>query len=390
MKKRYIVGAALFVSQFVFSQVTISNGIHVIEISGLVSAFYNNRPLKDGFENKKNNRLDLRDARLQIEGRIGKTWEYELQYDFADAPYNGKDADAENPGLMDASVTYKGLGFVDIQGGYGKLYYGHSALVPFQFSPHWQRAQIAKGDLESIRDLGITLKKDFWSQRINAYAGVYTGLGEMSVKNGDNDASGKFEYVGRVDFSYPSRMKYRDIDDDIAPIPMFQIGLNARYADKTLPKGEVFPTGAEGAYGWKMIDGKRYGYALDISAMYKGLSAQFEIHKIKAEPQSATNQLYQGYTLDQTGGYVQAGGFLTQLNYNFKKARTILSVRYEELDLNELVPGKSKRLSGAIAYKISGYNAMIKAQYFNVLQEESINPLKWKEQFRIGFQLGFK
>ncbi|WP_312750905.1 porin [Epilithonimonas hominis] len=389
MRKIYILGM-LFISQIVFSQVTISNGNHVVEISGLISSYYNYRPLKEGFENKKNNRFELRDAQLQIEGRIGKIWEYELKYDFADASYNGEDFDAENPGLMEASVTYNGLKFVDIQGGYGKLYYGRSSIVPFQYSPFWQRAIIAKGDLQSARDLGITLKKDFWNQKVNAYAGIYTGLGEMSVKNGDNDASGKFEYVGRVDVSYPSRVRYRDIDDDISPIPMFQLGLNARYADKALPSGKTFPPGAAGDYDWKMINGKRYGYGLDFFAMYKGVSAEFEIHKIKAEPQNASDPLYKGYTLEQTGGYVQAGGFLTQLNYNFKKINTIFSVRYEELDLNDLVPGKAKRFSGAVAYKINGYNAMIKAQYFNILQEESIDPLKWKEQFRIGFQLGFK
>lgn len=378
---------ALFV-QSAYAQLTISNGEHTVEISGFISTYYNSRVLKPGNVNEKNDRFQLRDAQIQLEGRIGKKWEYELQYDFADASYSGPGFDAENPGLMEASVTYKGLEFVDVQAGYGKLYYGHSSLVPFKFSPYWSRTEITNGNLETNRDVGITLKKDFWNEKINFYGGVYSGLGEMSIRNGDNDASGKLEYVGRIDASYPTKMKYRDIDEDVTPIPMVQIGFGARYANKVLPKGEIFPTGVLGDFNLKAVNGKRTGIEFDLTAMYKGFSFQYEIHKIKAQPINETDPLFQGYSLEQTGGYVNAGGFFAQLNYNFKKAHTIASFRYEEADLNDLVPGKSKRLSGALAYKL-GHNAMLKGQYYHILKEESIDPFKWKNQYRLGFQIGF-
>ena len=70
--------------------------------------------------------------------------------------------------------------------------------------------------------------------------------------------------------------------------------------------------------------------------------------------------------------------------------KTIVSARYEELDLNDLVKGRSERFSTAIAYQMNGYNAMIKFQYFNIIKEESIDPLKWDEQFRLGMQFQFK
>jgi hypothetical protein len=51
------------------------------------------------------------------------------------------------------------------------------------------------------------------------------------------------------------------------------------------------------------------------------------------------------------------------------------------------VKGNSTRFSPAIAYKLKGYNAMIKFQYFNVIkEEESIDPFKWREQYRLGMQ----
>jgi len=371
-------------------QVTISNGNHVLEISGGVSSYYNHRILKETNDNRNKDRFKLRDAQIKLEGRIGDVWAYELQADLVDiAETSNGIIDPENPGLMDAYIRYKGLEFMDIQVGYGKLFYSRSSMVPFGFTPYWQRAQIARGDLFSRRDVGVTLMKNFWRQQVNVYLGVYTGLGEVSL-NGDNDASGQPEYVGRVDISFPSRYRYRDIDDRHTPIPVFSLGLNARYTNKTLPEGRDFPEGAAGEFGYKAIDGKRYIYGLDFSWQYKGFSGQFEIHQIRAEPQSPGDPLFQGLLEEQTQGYVLAGGYLAQLNYFEKNTKTIFSLRYEELDLSDLVAGKSQRFSPAVAYQINGYNAMIKFQYFNIIKEEAIDPLRWTEQFRIGLQLQFK
>ncbi len=374
-----------------FAQLTISNGNHVLEISGSVSAYYNYRDLKSGEVEKNKDRFKLRDAQLQLEGRIGNIWEYELQMDFADMSANNNNAepDPENPGLMDAYIKYKGLKFMDVQVGYGKLFYSRNSMVPFSFSPYWQRADLIRGDVFSRRDVGVTVMKDFLNQRLNVYAGIYTGLGEVSL-NGDNDASGQPEYAARIDFSYPCRYRYREIDDRITPVPMFTVGINGRYANKTLPEGEVFPANAEGEYGLKVINGKHYIYGFDAAFQYMGFSGQFEMHQIKGEPALANDPLLHNLTQAQTGGYFLAGGYVAQLNYFAKSIKTILSARYESLDLNDLVKGNSRRFSPAIAYQIDGFDAMIKFQYFNILKEETVDPFKWKEQYRIGIQLNFK
>lgn len=390
--KRILCLLALFsfTNFSLFAQLTLGNGEHVLEFSGGVSTYYNQRVWKETTDNKNKDRFRLRDAQLQLEGRFKNTLEYELQVDFVDlASFATGEIDPENPGLMDAYVIYKGLGFVDVQMGYGKLYYSRSSLVPFTYSPYWQRTQLVRGNLFSRRDVGLTLMKDFWRQRINAYAGVYTGLGELSLR-GDNDATGQPEYVGRVDFAYPTRYRYRDIDDKVSPIPMFQIGANGRYMNKPLPVGRSFPAYSTGEFGLKIINGERYAYGMDAAFQFMGFSAQFEIHQLLIRPQWEDDALFQGFTLDQTDGIVRAGGYMTQLNYFHKAWKTIYSVRFEELDLNDLVPGNSQRLSIALAYQFKGFDSMVKFQYFSILSEEVIDPLRWTEQFRVGWQYNFK
>ncbi|MBS7787107.1 hypothetical protein KIH23_07335 [Flavobacterium sp. CYK-55] len=391
MRPNYFLILMAAYSPFSWAQLTLSNGNHMLEITGNVSTYFNQRTLKSDQRDHSKDRFKLRDAQIELEGRVGGDFEYELKFDLADmADNNGTtQIDPENPGLMEASVTYKGLGWFDIQTGYGKLYYSRSALVPFGYSPYWQRAELTRGSVFSTRDVGVTLMKNFWRQRANIYLGAYTGLGEWSL-NGDNDASGQLEYVGRVDVSYPARYRYREIDDHLSPTPMFSLGLNARYTNKSQPDGETLPAEALGEYGIKVIDGKRTAYGLDASFQYMGFSAQFELHQLKFEPRKENDPLFLNFNPSQTRGYVLAGGYIAQLNYFVKKWHTIVSARYEELDLNDLAPGNSQRFSSALAYQIHGYNAMVKFQYFNIIHEESIDPLKWTEQFRLGMQFQFK
>lgn len=372
------------------SQVTLGNGSHVVELSGGISTYYNHRVLKPTSDNRNKDRFRLRDAQFQIEGRVGNTWEYELQVDWVDLSRLAEgEIDPENPGLMDAYVIYKGLSWIQIQAGYGKLYYGRSSLVPFQYSPYWQRAQIVRGDVFSRRDVGITFMQNYWRQRINVYGGVYTGLGEVSLR-GDNDASGQPEYVGRIDIAYPSRYRYRDIDDKVSPTPMFQLGINGRQANKVLPPERSFPAFSEGPYQLKLIHGSRSVYGMDASFQYMGFSGQFEIHQLVARPRDPQSALYQNYTAEEADGFIKAGGWIAQAHYFVKPLKLILSGRYETLDLIDLVPGASHRAGAALAYQIKGFDSMIKIQYFSILKEETIDPIRWTEQFRIGWQYQFK
>jgi hypothetical protein len=367
-------------------QYTISDGQHVLEISGSFSSYLNLRSMKPGELDKNNDRFSLRDAQIQFEGRVGTRVEYDLQVDIADLISGG--SDPENPGLMDAWMKYKIPQWFDVQVGYGKIYYSRSSLVPFNFTPYWQRTEMTRGNFFSRRDVGITLLKDFWKKKINAQFGVYNGLGETTLRT-TNDASGKFEYVGRVEFCYPSPFRHRDIDDKHVPIPMFALGLNGRYANKVLLSGEFFPSGSAGDFGFKVFSGEKLTYGLDFAAQWKGFSAQFEIHQIKGTPADTNSFLLRGLSQAQTKGYFLAGGYYGQLNYHSKKLRTIISVRFDENNLSDLIPGINQRISGALAYQLDGFNSMIKMQYVHILKEESINVARWTDQVRIGWQYAF-
>ena len=230
MKAIIVDRAILFFDGKSNAQVTIFNGKHVLEISGSISTYYNDRQLKEGEFDKNKNRFKLRDAQLDFEGRVGSDYEYNLKVDFADMAANnsGVEIDPENPGLMEATVKYKGFDFLDIEMGYGKVYYSRSSMSPFGFSPYWQRSELVRGSIFSRRDVGVTLMKNFWKQRANVYVGAYTGLGELSLI-GDNDPSGQLEYIGRFDIAYPARYRYRDIDDRINTIPVLAIFDNRKY-----------------------------------------------------------------------------------------------------------------------------------------------------------------
>lgn len=379
----------LFLSHDVDAQHTIINGNHILEISGSLSTYYNYRWLKAGEFDQSKNRFTLRDAQIQCEGRIGNTWEYEFEADFADFVANiSGPPDAENPGLMEASAVYKGLKFVNIKIGYGKLPYSFQALAPFSQSPYWQGTEITRGDFFSRRDAGITFSKSLLKNRLNIDAGAYTGLGEKSL-TGENDASGALEYIGRAMFCYPAKYRYRMIDFNHSVIPVFEVAINGRYTKRNLPTGTTFPPGSTGAYGIKMIDGEKYVYGADAAFQFKGLSIQLEVHQIKATPNDSTSSLLNNTPKSFNKGYFKAGSWVTQVNYYLKPLHSVLSFRYENLNINDLVASYTERYAAAYAYKFRNSNAMLKIQYYFFGKEEVLADIKYKDQVRIGYQIVF-
>ena len=368
------------------AQVTLGNGDNSLEISGLISTYYNYRSLETGVEEKDKNRFNLRDAQIQLEGRKGNNWEYKLQVDLADILQ--KSADPENPGLMDAWIQYKGFKLFDVRVGYGKIAWSRSSLTPFTYSPYWQRAEFLRGSFLSRRDIGVDVSKTFWKQRASIDLGIYTGLGEASL-GGDNDASGALEYTGRFTLGWPTQFRNREIDDRHVRIPMFGLGLSGRYTKRNLPAGEFFPAGAASDYGIKVIDGTKRTVGIDFAAQWQGISAQFELIQSQLTPSDTSSNFLQGYTRQQTDGHFFAGGWVAQLNYHFAPAKLIISGRYETSNANDLLIGINERVSGAIAYQINGYQSMIKAQFIHIISSESINAGDWTNQFRIGWQYQF-
>ena len=171
MKNYIFIFITLLILNTAFSQLTISNGNHTLEISGAASTFFNYRSLKENEVDNSKNRFKLRDAQIALDGRVGTDWEYAVKVDFADIAANNANAiiDPENPGLMDANVTYKGWKIFEINAGYGKIKYSRTQLTPIFYTAYWQRAELSRGSIFAMRDIGLTVSKNFWKQRANIF-----------------------------------------------------------------------------------------------------------------------------------------------------------------------------------------------------------------------------
>ena len=165
--------------------------------------------------------------------------------------------------------------------------------------------------------------------------------------------SGKPEFIGRIEYSYPARNIYETVDMHDSPMPTFQCGVNARQTND----------GVSTFDGNYLINynGQKTAYGLDASIMYRGLSLQFEAHQAKIDSAmfSENNQ----YTSFKEGGY------LLQANYYYRPLKSVFCVRYDELNPNDLVYGNTQR---TMSY---AYNYFIRqnALCFKVLYEHHLN-----------------
>lgn len=374
------------ISKSAISQVQISKGDLKLNFGAVVSSYYNKRWIDEDASNQSQNkdRFKLRDARIYLEGQLGKKYELNLQIDFSSI--GNSIPDPENPTLFDANISYKASRNFKLTLGYGKLPFSRASLSPFIKSPYWQRAEFFRGDVFSRRDVGLTLEQSLWKKHIKVHAGAYSGIGEVFFQ-GDNDPSGSLEYILRVEAAYPGEYSYQEIDENNSATPKFCAAANIRYTERNLEEGESFITGQTGPYGLKSINGKRLGYGFDGAFYWQGFSMQAETELFKATPAMMNDPLLAGLPYAQTNGYLKFGGFMCQGNYHIQKAHTIVSLRYDLMDLNDLVQGKAERLSASLAYQLSGFNSMIKAQYFRILKEDPIDSQRYHDQFRIGWQL---
>ena len=373
------------------SAFTLSSGANTLQIGGRLSGYYENRTLKTGGTNLSHNGWAMKDCDLDFLGRTANNFKYELHLSILDiiaAAATQNTANAASPGFKAAYISYNKYK-VRIKFGYDKLPYSLGSIVPEHVSPNWSHANLYGGDLFSRRDFGLTLNTRLLQNHINLYAGAYSGMGENFFEYG-NDASGTFEYIGRAEYCFAGKMKYRIIDEDNSPKPQFRLAINARYEDKTQPAGKTIAVDAPGAYGIRIINGKRSVVGGDFQIFYKGFSASFEAHMMQLTPKDSSDLLFNGSLSTINKGVVNVGGIAVGVNYNWDKIRSVFSVNYENLNVNDLIPGNQEWLYFGYAYKISGFNSVIKLEYYIPTQEDYIsNALKYTSQFRIGYQIIF-
>ncbi|MCS6933762.1 MAG: porin [Chitinophagales bacterium] len=362
----------LYIHRAAYAQFTLGNGRSTLQLSGNVTAYFKGRIYKPG-ENKSNNLFEVRNAQLELKAWIGRYSSCELQFDIAQLL--ARTSDLDNPAIREANFGFKiPQTSTEIRLGYGKVCYSRSNLVSFLVSPFVQRPFLTNGNSFSRRDIGITLTQSFWRQLINLSFGFYSGQGE-SILRSNNDPSGRFEYIGRLDISYPVRGRYIDIDLNSVPLPIFTGGINARYMKKqNTINDEIF---------LRVVGGSKLVYGADISFMWQGLSLQSEIHQMHITPNDTTRLFNYNTT------FFRAGGYYAQIGYYCKWIKSNLALRYDEMNQNDLVKGYLRNLTASYCFMLNGTKNMLRFNYTYVIEEENVpgtDPLKWRHQFRLGWQ----
>lgn len=376
------------------STFTLSSDNNTLQIGGRISGYYEYRTLKSGVTNLSHNGWAMKDGDIDLLGKTSSKFVYEFHIsvlDLATAAATQNTNNPANPGIKAGYLQYVGWP-VSIKLGYDKLPYSQGSLNEVYGTPMWSHANLYGGDLFSRRDFGLTLNYQGWKNRINLYAGAYSGMGENFFEYG-NDASGTFQYVGRAEFSYPGKMKYQPIDEENSPIPQFRVAVNGRYEDKTQPAGQSITTNypdAPGVYGTRIFDGKQTVYGGDFMFKYRGISVLFETDMMRMQPTSPTDPLYEGTPASFNGGHVNAGGYVTGINYNWQNIKSVFSVQYESFNTNDLVSGHQEWLYLGYAYKVNGFNSVFKVEYYIPTEEDKAQaPLKYTGQLRVGYQIVF-
>jgi hypothetical protein len=371
---RFILVAFLLKAFPVGAQYTFVKGDHVLEVSGKLTPYFNYRFYEADETDRKKNLMNVDFAVLQLQGVYQKKFNYELQVNFRDA-YTLQEVGTDDIGfLMDARVEYSWKS-ANISFGFGKVPFSRASLVPIFESPFLQRPEMARGEVFIRRDVGLMLSHSFLDQRLRFVGGVYSGSGE-TVLAGDNDPSGKLEYIGRLEFDAPSRFRYREMDLNDVPVPVFSFGAGARYAEKTVTTGPDYEV--------RTVDGAKFGYSVDANVKYRGWSLMAEAIRFHIDPR--TDERLLGYPTD----YFMTGGCILQANKYVKSVKTLLAARYDEYNPSDLTDGDTRRtISVAVNYLINGTDAMLKAQYWYRLDLEQTDEPWADNQLRIGFQLQF-
>lgn len=397
------------------SAFTLSSDKNTLTIGGRVSFYGEDRFIKNGpagengsgQTNLDHNTFDIKDIDLDLQGKTASKFSYELHYSLIDIItaanteniYVPNNPGYDNAGFKAAYIQYEGFK-IKIKLGFDKLPFSQSNIQHEHETPFWSHPVLTGGDLFSRRDIGLTLNTSLLkNDMINLYAGMYSGMGENYIEYGQ-DESGKFEYVGRAEFCYPSKMSYNEIDEENSPILHFRVAGNIRYEDKNGPEGTALDTkypDAVGLYDTRLLDGYRTIYGGDAIVKYRGISATFEDDIVDMRPNSQSDPLFNGTAYSVNKGVVHAGGIIADLNYNWEKIHTVFSVGYEHTTANDLQPGYMEYVNFAIAYKIRGFNSCAKVEYYIPTMEDLGNsstligndPLKWNSQIRLGYQIVF-
>lgn len=399
----------IFLSSILFSfdsvaQYSLNKSYDNIEIRGNITSIYKGRWYPDSanytLSKQHKNLMRLKDARVRLKGSsMKKKFNYELHLDFANLADQSNSPELP---ILDGYVTYNGP--LDITVGYTKLPISRESMTPIIYSP-WLKRSMIIDEGQSRRDLGVHLEKGIFSDKINFYTSFVNGLTEISKQQDDSLG---YELISRIDFAYPSKMKYRAINISRSALPILSLGVSYRQSHK----GEFHDADDETI--WTGIDGLKQSLSYDFAVKFKGISLLIERHQINYEmdpifignlsipPQAQVNYPNYPYVRDD----FKTKGKIVQLSYYHKKWRSVYSIRYDDANINYLEKdneltsydesiGKNEKTIGfAYNYRFNSHLSVFKLQLtrtvfagfdkYGATLDYSLRPKMY--ELRVGFQ----
>ena len=162
-------------------------------------------------------------------------------------------------------------------------------------------------------------------------------------------------------------------------VPVIAFGIDARYANKQSYTSLTGDTTT-------VFDGQKMSSSGNVDFLYKGFTAHAEYLRMKMIPRyNASGDLYGKPTT-----YYMGGGMVASINYLIKPIKTMVAIRYDQYNPNDIVIGDTEStISYAINYMFDNQRALIKAQYWQRLQDPNATSLWKPSEFRIGLQVKF-
>lgn len=367
----FFVLLSVFISENVAAQYTLVKPNGYLELSGYVVGFYNQRFYTAADKSHAKNRFAMDYVVIRLDGNVNRRWNYQLQLNNA-ALFDPSTSDGF---LMDAYVAYNSLvDNLEIKAGYTKIPFCRSSLVSNTESPFIQRPEVTRGAF-TRRDVGTTLRYSLLNKKINLYAGAYTGMGSQSLL-GDNDAGGHLEYAGRIETSFPTRYRKTEIDLIHSALPVVALAADVRYANKNTDYGPNYP--------YEVLNGKKLSYSADADFCFQGFSFHGEWLAFRMTP------VNKSYLYGKATDHFFAKGVIAAANYYVKKYKTVMALRYDGFNTNDLISGdNANTISYGLNYLFDGLRSCMKLQFCQRLKDPAAAKVWSRDQVRIAYQLQF-
>jgi phosphate-selective porin OprO/OprP len=228
-------------------------------------------------------------SRIGLEGTILGKFEYEVEYDFA----------REEDTWRDIYLNYRGVKWLQVQGGRFKLPFGRDQLTSPAKLDFIYRSRIGAG-IAPGRQTGVMLHGPLFKQGLRYQAGVFLHDGENSYGSGDAISSGR-----------TVALRLRSVPADLIPLPAWlrtlEVGAAATegtsYAGRFGLRGR---TAYEDTFFPRMeVSGTRRRLGAELGWTVGQLSMQAEVQELRQQ------RLAQGIFGDNLPDLIAYGWYLS-------------------------------------------------------------------------------